>query len=250
MNLEESIKDVIQTKLSDGTIERIISEKLEKGINDAMNDLFSSYGNVGKVIKEKATEVLIPAIERHDFSDHIVKLDTVLTDIVNNTSLVENQKLLENFRELMIEDEDKKVIKTSELFERYCKYVAANVETNGLDVNTDDGEPTYESVHCSMEFEKEEGRSWSDFEKANIVFECEEDENMNFIIHVSRWQKYDNEKWTIDYKSNPTITSLRYMSDFEVFITKLNRCFCKVVVDDYEEEDWVTPEAEPEASFY
>lgn len=31
MNLEESIKDVIQTKLSDDTIEKIISEKLEKG---------------------------------------------------------------------------------------------------------------------------------------------------------------------------------------------------------------------------
>lgn len=250
MNLEDSIKDVIHTKLSDGTIERIISEKLEKGINDAMDDLFRSYGDVGKVIKEKATEVLVPAIERHDFADHIVKLDTVLTEIVNNTSLVENQKLLENFQELMIEDDNKKVIKTSELFERYCKYVAANVETNGLDVNIDGDEPYYESVHCFMEFEKEEGRSWSDFEKANIVFECEEDEDMNFIIPVSRWQKYDVDKWTIDYKSNPTITSLRFMNDFEVFITKLNRCFCKVVVDDYEEDDYITPEAEPEASFY
>ena len=36
----------------------------------------------------------------------------------------------------------------------------------------------------------------------------------------------------------------------KVFITKLNRCFCKVVVDDYEEDDYITPEAEPEASFY
>ena len=98
MNLEDSIKDVIHTKLSDGTIERIISEKLEKGINDAMDDLFRSYGDVGKVIKGKATEVLVPAIERHDFADHIVKLDTVLTEIVNSTSLVENQKLLENFK--------------------------------------------------------------------------------------------------------------------------------------------------------
>ena len=249
MNLEENIKDVIQTKLSDGTIEKIISEKLEKGINDAMDDLFRSYGDVGKVIKAKATENHVPVIDNHDFSDHIVKLDSILTEIVNTTCLVENKQLLENFKELMIE-EDRKVIKSSELFEEYCKYVAENVSTSNLEVNTDDGEPTYEQVHCTMEIEKEEGRSWSDFEKANIVFECEEDENMNFIIPVSRWQKYDNEKWTIDYKSNQTIMSLRYMSDFEVFITKLNRCFCKVVVDNYEEEDWVTPKAKPEASFY
>lgn len=248
MNLEESIKDVIQTKLSDGTIEKIISDKLEKGINDAMDDLFRSYGDVGKVIKEKAKEVLIPAIDRHDFTDHVVKLDSVLTEIVNTTTLVENKQLLENFKELMLE-EDKKIIKSSELFERYCKYVAENVNTSNLDVNYDDGEPIYESVHCIMEIEKEEGRSWSSFEKANIVFECEEDEDMNFIIPISRWQKYDENKWDIDYKSETSIDSIRYMNDFEIFITKLKRCFCKLIVDDYEEDDYVTPEAEPEVSF-
>ena len=45
-------------------------------------------------------------------------------------------KLLENFKELMIEDEEKKIINTSELFERYCKYVAANVDTSDLEVLT------------------------------------------------------------------------------------------------------------------
>lgn len=249
MNLEESIKDVIQTKLSDGTIEKIISEKLEKGINDAMDDLFRSYGDVGKVIKAKATEVLVPAIDNHDFSDHIVKLDSVLTEIVNTTCLVENKQLLENFKELMIE-EDRKVIKSSELFEQYCKYVAENVSTSDLEVNTDDGEPTYESVHCTMEIEKEEGRSWSSFEKANIVFECEEDENMNFMIPISRWQKYDVDKWDIDYKSETTIDSIRRMNDFEIFLTRLKRSFCRLVIDNHDEEDWVTPEAEPEVSFY
>lgn len=94
MNLEQSVKDVIETKLSDGTIERIISEKLEKGINEAMEDLFRGYGDVGKTIKDKVKEVMIPAIERHDFSDYIVKLDSVLTEIVNSTSLVENKTLL------------------------------------------------------------------------------------------------------------------------------------------------------------
>ena len=247
MNLEESIKDVIQSKLSDGTIEKIISDKLEKGINDAMDDLFRSYGDIGKVIKDKAKEVMIPAIENHDFSDHIVKLDTILTEIVNKTALTENQKLLENFKELMLE-EDMKVIKSSELFERYCKYVAANVDTSKLEVYTDDT-PTYEAVHCTMEIEYEERRSWSDFEKANIVFECEEDEEMNFIIPISRWQKFDGDNWDIDYKTSPVIESLRYMKDFEIFLAKLKRCFCKLVIDDSSEDDYVTPEAEPEVTF-
>ena len=63
MNLEQNIKDVISTKLPDGTIEKIISEKLEKGINEAMEDLFRSYGDVGKTIKDKVKEVLIPELK-------------------------------------------------------------------------------------------------------------------------------------------------------------------------------------------
>lgn len=66
-------------------------------------------------------------------------------------------------------EEDIKEIKTSDLFEKWCEFVAKEVETNGLEVNRDDGEPAYESVNCTMEVEHVEGRSWSDFEKANIV---------------------------------------------------------------------------------
>lgn len=248
MNIEDSISGVIQQKLSDGTIENIITAKLEKGINDAMEDLFRSYGDVGKVIKDKIKEVMIPAIEGHDFSDHIVKLDTVLTDIVNKTNLVENQKLLENFRELMIE-EDTKEIKTSDLFEKWCEFVAKEVNTDGLEVDTCDGEPTYDSVDCRMEVEHVDGRSWSDIKKANIIFECEHDEKMNFMIPISRWEKYDGDNWSIDYSANPDIQSLRHMNEFEVFVLKLKRSFVKLMVDDEYSDEEVNPEAEPEISF-
>ncbi len=247
MTLEENIKGIIEEKLSDGSIEKIMSEKFEKGINEAMAEIFRSYGIVGKAIREKVESVMAPAIEKTDFSEYIVKLDTVLTEIVNSTSLVENKKILENFKELMIED-GRKVIKTSELFEQWCNYVAANVETNGLEVNTDD-EPTYESVECTMEVEYEAGCSWSDFEKANIVFECEHDEDMNFSIPITRWQKYDGEKWDIDYRCNPDISSLRYMNSFEVFLCSLKRSFCKLQIDDNSAEEGITPEAEPEANY-
>lgn len=60
-------------------------------------------------VKEKVSSVMIPAIERHDFSEHLVKLDTILTEIINKTSLADNQKILKNFKELMIEDSTKEI---------------------------------------------------------------------------------------------------------------------------------------------
>ena len=247
MNLEDSINGVIQKKLSDGTIENIIATKLEKGINEAMDDLFRSYGDVRKVIKEKVASVMVPAIEGHDFSDYLIKLDTILTEIVNNTSIPDNRKILENFKTLMIEDTTK-CIAASELFEQWCDYVAENVSTRNLEVYFEDG-PTYEPVDCSMHIEYENGRSWSNIESAKIIFECDQDEEMNFCIPISRWKKFDGDNWDIDYKEDPTINSLRFMNDFEIILLRLKRSFCKLTIDTEDIAEEITIEAEPEASF-
>ncbi len=53
MNLENEIRDIISTKLNDGTIEKAVSEQLEKCINNVTENLFKSYGEVGKKIEEK-----------------------------------------------------------------------------------------------------------------------------------------------------------------------------------------------------
>lgn len=250
MNLEESVKDVIQQKLADGTVEKIMTEKLEKGISDVMDDLLRSYGSVGKAIKDKLKEVMIPAVEKHDFSKHIVKLDTILTDIVNQTSLLENQKLLENFKDLMLEPEIEE-IKTSELFEKWFEYVAGEVNTSNLEIDYTD-RVSYQTVSCKAYIEYADNRSWSIFKDANIIFECEQDKNMNFIISITTWKerdKFDKIKWDINYNSNPYLNSLRFLNKFELFLMKLNRSGVKLIIDDEEAEDDVQPEAEPEASF-
>lgn len=248
MNLENSVKSVIEEKLNDGTVERIIAEKFEKGLDDAIGNLFRTYGDINELIKDKVKAVLVPSIENRDFSDYVVKLDDVLTKIVNSTVLVDNKTLLSNFKELMVEDERKKVIKVSEIFTQWCEYVAEKVDTDGLKVDYDD-EPSYEYVNVTMVVEHEEGRTWSDFERANIIFECEHDEKMNFIIPISRWKKYDADKWSIDLVTSPVITNLKYMSSFEVFMLKLNRMLTKIELDEEEIEEDIKPEAQPEVSW-
>lgn len=248
MNLENSVKSVIEEKLNDGTVERIIAEKFEKGLDDAIGSLFGIYGDISELIKDKVKTVLVPAIENRDFSDYVVKLDAVLTQIVNSTVLVDNKTLLSNFKELMIEDKKKRVIKVSEIFQEWCNYVAKEVETDGLEVICDD-EPSYEDVNVTMVVEHEEGRAWSDLKKANIFFECEHDETMNFSIPISKWGKFDEGNWTIDLVISPDISNWRYMSSFEIFLLKLKRMFIKIELDEEEIEEYVEPEAQPEINW-
>lgn len=246
MTLENSIKDVITKKLEDGTIEKLISEQLENGIKNALKDLLGSYGDVTKVIEKQVKSVMIPYLESYDYSKFITKLDSVLVDVLQGSAL-ENKKMLENFKDLMIPHE-METIKVTDLFERWKEYVAENVETDGLEVQYDD-EPYYEYVDVRFQVEYNEERSWSDMKHALLVFECEHDEKMNYEIKIHTWPKYDKGKWTIERNSVHDISTLRYLDEFAIFLMKLNQNGTKLALDSDGDGDEVKPEAEPEASF-
>lgn len=135
-NFDEDIKRITDEILSDGTVDHIIREKLTKGIESAISNSFS-YGKLEKAIKERVEQVLVPFIEGYDMSSYIVKLDTILTEIVNKSVLVDNKKLLENFRFLM-EEPDVTEIKLTDLFMEYKKFVAKNMDTSGRKVEWKD----------------------------------------------------------------------------------------------------------------
>lgn len=246
MTLENNIKDTIQKKLEDGTIEKLIAQELEKGVTNALQNLFCSYGDVTEIIEKKIKDVMVPYIEDYDYSQYITKLDSVLVDVLKSSAL-ENKKLLENFKDLMIPDE-RKEIKATELFEIWMEYVKKNVSTDDLEVNYEDG-VTYDYVEVEMEAEEDEARSWSSFEHANLIFECEHDEEMNFSIHLSRYNKSSDEGWDIRYDRTTDLRSLRYLNDFEVLLMKLDQNRTTIILDSHYEQDEIIPEAEPEPYF-
>lgn len=245
MNLETSIKDVISKKLVDGTVEKLVEEHLQKGVTKALESLFSSYGDVTKVIEEKVKSVMVPYLESYDYSEYLTKLDSVLVDVLKNSAL-ENKKLLTNFKELMIHEE-RNEIKVTELFEEWTKYVVKNVETAGLEINYDDG-PSYEYVEINMNVSYDDERSWSSFDYATLVFECEHDEKMNFAVRLSKWDKRD--AWDIRFDAKHDISSLRHLNEFEILLMKLDQNGVRLVLDSDYESDEVVPDKEPEPTFY
>ncbi|HHY72258.1 MAG TPA: hypothetical protein GX497_03355 [Bacillus bacterium] len=246
MNLENSIKDVITKKLEEGFVEKLIAEQLENGVKNALKDLLGTYGDVTKVIEKQVKSVMIPYLESYDYSRYITKLDSVLVDVLKSSAL-ENKKLLDNFKKLMIPEEDKD-IKVTELFERWKKYVAKYVETNGLEVCYND-EPTYENVEVRMEIDYNNERSWSEIERAVLVFECDHDEDMNFEINIHRWKKIKKEKWIIDYDSIHDLNSLRNLGEFEILLMKLKQNYTSLIIDSDYETDEVKPKNKPEPTW-
>lgn len=244
-SLEAELTNVLSEFIQNGTVEKLISQHVEKGINNALDNLFRSYGDITKLIEEKIKSVMIPYLENYNYDEYIVKLDSVLVEILENTAM-DNKKILENFKSMMLPIEGK-TMKLSELFEKWTEHVAKNVETDGLDIDYDD-EPSYEYVEVTMEVEKSEDRSWSSFEHAIVNFECEHDEKMNFQLRISHYKDGRDKTWNISYDRTPDIKSLRHLNDFEILLMKMDQQHITLELDtDFERED-VRPKKEPEVT--
>ena len=227
--------------MNDGTVEELVSDALTKALKDSIEEQFRWRGEAKKVVDEKVKEVMVPVIERLDLSKYTVKLDAVLTEVINSTNLVDNKEILGNFKDLMTEP-DKDVISLKEVFEKYKEYVSKNVDTSDLEVYTDDG-PTYQNVSARLETELTtsiSGRRYCD-----LIFECEDDAKLTKKIHL--YESESNGFHIVRFKRELDINSLRYVDEFDIFMMRLDRAFCNItdIMDMYDDD--VEVEAEPEA---
>ena len=248
-NFDEDIKRITDEVLSDGTVDQIIREKVAEGIEKAVSSSFN-YGKLEKVIKERVEQVLVPFIENYDMSAYIVKLDTVLTEIVTSSTLTDNKKILENFQYLMKEPQITE-IKLTDLFKEYKKFVARNMDTYGREVKWDES-PEYEAMTVYFEFEEECERIWSSFKYATIDFtvdEEEQQEKLNRTIRLAKWNGDRKDGWGIRVDTNPNLNSLRNLHEFDLLLLKLQRADVRIIADELSDEDYVYSDTKPEPTY-
>ncbi len=249
-NFDEDIQRITEELLTDGTVEDIFRKKAKKGFEDAIDDAFR-WGELKDAIKGRIKEILVPYIESYDMSGYIVKLDTVLTEIVNKTALQDNAKILDNFKKLMIEPEGK-FISLEDIFGQYRKYVAKHMDTTGRDIGYDDG-PYYEPMEVTAEIVEEEDRPWSSLKHAVLelsVAEEEQQESLNFSIRLSRWEESWEEKgYAVNYEAAPSVKGMKYLDDFEIYILRLVRAGVRLLDDMRYAEDSVIAEGTPEPTY-
>ena len=102
-----------------------------------------------------------------------------------------------------------------------------------------------------MRVEEQDKPSWSDFQRAVIIFENEHDEKLNVEIPISKWlnSTIDDGEYTLDISRDIMLSSLRRLNDFQVLILRLERAGTKIIIDKEYDDSYIQPEAEPEASF-
>lgn len=247
--MKEELLKIASESLSSDEVGEIVKEKFMNALENAIENAFR-WGDAKNAIEKKVEEVMVPYIESYDFSEYLPKLDSVLTEIVNSDFCIGNKKVLENFKNLMIEPTQKE-IKLTDLFKAWIKQCEKDIDTDGLYIEYDDA-VSYQSVDCEMRFELEDKPSWSSMQRAVITFENEHDEKLNVEILVSKWI-WDNgkeEPYTLSAYKDLTISSLRYLSEFEVLLLRLSRAGTAIIIDEEYDDGYIQPEKEPEAEFH
>lgn len=249
-NFDEEIKEIIDGVMKDGAIEKTLREKIEKGFSEAVDSAFQC-GALKDAVKKRVEEILVPYIESYDMGQYIIKLDTVLTDIVNQTSLQDNAKILGNFKGLMTEPE-MEFVTLKDIFKEYQKHVSENMATAGRDILWD-AEPYYEPIGVTAEIVEEDERPWSRFKHAVLELAVEEEdqqEDLNFSIRLSRWDSEFEEKgYAINYEIAPSVRGMGRLSDFEIYLLRLARAGVRLLDDVKYADDLAVARNRPEQTY-
>lgn len=238
-NLENSIKDCITKELEKGVIEKVIAAKLEECIASSIKDMFGWNGAVKNVIEDKVKSVMIPYLEKYDYSEYITKLDCVLVEVLKSSTL-ENKTLLKNFKELISTNEIPKTVKLSDIYDKWQEYCSKEVDTDKLE--EDCGEYEYLDVTLNVE---ELSSDWSIYERYIIRFECEKDDSLNIELGLKRWKESSSPNYEIDYDRIHSLNSLRHLNLLEIYMMRLEQNSTMIELDTHNESDEVEVEANP-----
>lgn len=264
-------EEIISEKLKSGAIEKAIDAKFDEMIENVVNDLFGSYGDVTNKVKSELKQTMNKNIEAYDFTQYETKLNHLLSGLVNNVTK-DQDTIIKNTAKFIgspkIDD-----ITTSSLYEEYAKYVVSNIDTSNLLIDSDDT-PTYEDLDIIMVV-NDTSNSDSHRIMKEIVLTCEQDTENELEVKVTicKWTDpvLSSNGWTIDkinkmgddnsilYIHNRTdaqeITSLetpymnlRNLSDIEVYFLKLYYDHTKINIDEEYMEEQFEVDDEPEYS--
>lgn len=245
---DEEVVRIASGVLASGDVEEIMRRKMHEGFESAIESAFK-WGELRRAIENRVKDVLVPYVERYDMGAYVVKLDEVLAQIVEQSALADNRRLLENFKNLMVEPVEGTITLES-LFDSYCEFVAENVDVSGLEVDTED-EPTYEPVNALAEVVEDERPLLfaSSFENANLYLHVDGSEDLCFGVRLTRWKHDCEDGFTISYDAVPTVPGLSAISGFEVQLLRLQKSRVRLVCGERLLEASVTPNRTPDISF-
>lgn len=251
--MKELINQVFEKKMHDGTIEAIIAEKIDEMVKQICYNQMNFNGAAKKAMEEKLSPLLLQAVERCDLSSMVTKITMMLNASLRGSEVESYHDVLQSVQSLFGENDTikalraKKVVKLSEIFAEYKKYLQEIYDVDDFDKAdiTDDGESVIASVECELQAVPEPGGVYS-WRKPGyeVVLHTNKSEDDNCrksgdIRFRLQWN-YDATQLHLwgDFGSM-SLSDLRYAPGFILYLAAIEREWLPVEADIWDENDTV-----------
>lgn len=246
--MKDLINRVFEEKLQDGTIEKIVSERIDAMINEICLDQMRWSGSAKKAMEEKLSPLILQAIENSDLSSMVTKITMMINASMRGSEVEQYHDVLQSVKNIFDANDfisdlrKKKVVRLSEIFERYKEYLNVVYDKDDFDKEDicDDGDSVTASVMCGLRVDSENDRGFSWFKpgyEVELYAEKYDNSKSGDIRFRLRWN-YDKTKLYLqgDF-STMTLSELRHVPQFILYLATIERELIEIEVDMDQEED-------------
>lgn len=251
--MKNLINRVFDEKMQDGTIEKIVSEKIDDMIKKICDDQMGWNGAAKKAMEEKLSPIILQAVERSDLSDMVTKITMMINASLRGSEVDQYHDVLQAVRTTFGANDTIKALKEkgkvtlSEIFEKYKEYLQTVYDKDDFDEDDihDDGESVTAAIECSLLVNHENGGYYS-WNKPGYEVELHTDKSDDQKYQKSgdirfrlKWN-YDSTKLRLcgDFNSM-TLYDLRYAPEFILYLATIEREWLPVEIDVEQDDDEV-----------
>lgn len=254
--MENLIKEVFNKKLNDGTIEKIVSEKIDEMIRSILRDQMDWSGEVKKSLEARLKPIMLQAVSKCDLSQTAAVVTDLLNKAVKTSPVHLIKDTYDGIKTLFATDEETqdisfgKKVKLSDIFQFYTKtlsyptYEKSDLEKKDIEVNYDyDDGKEYAYIGATMEVEDiSKENYWGKYKTKYQVTLSNNFDDKDCVFEIS--QSYDDTfRINID-TGNMLLAELRHLPKIILYLIQLESNWCEIQIDTESELDEVQVEVD------
>lgn len=250
--MKDLINKIFEEKMQDGTIEKIVSEKIYKMIGEICDSQMRWDGAAKKAMEAKISPLILQAVERSDLDDMVTKITMLINAAMKGSALEQYHDTLASVQGLFGINEhvkairEKKVVRLSEIFKEYKEYLKDLYDRDDFDGDdiTDDGEDVTASIECCMAVEPEENRYMWRKPGYEVEFSTDKSDDQKYnksgdIRFKLNWNYNNTELHLYADLGSLSLSDLRNCPRFILYLAAIEREYVAVEVDIENDDDVV-----------
>lgn len=236
VSLDSLLQEALTKKLNDGSIEQLVSDKIDGIIGRAIDDALSWSSPAYKELKEKVQKLMSHCIERSSFDDYVLKITEVIDIALANSSAAGYKKINDNIKALFDDSgtEFLSTIKFADIIDRYEKFLQefygdSRYRFNDADI-IEDGDSEYGYVNMDYTVEiRDLSRTYSSFREYEITMytdlsEEDTETKVNFILRGN----VNSEEYRISMDTDWKISEINNLNSVLLYLLRASKNMCKI----------------------